>query len=274
MVLPAPSAARPRARLATALRAFPVLLSALSVLLVSLLVSACGGGALAGPAGGERTTVTVLAASSLTDVLTEAGGVYEEEHPDVRLRFSFAGSQELAAQVRQGMPADLIVTADTVTMDALRDVTGPATVVAHNRLAIATAPGNPLGVDSLDDLARADVKVVLADSEVPAGRYGQSLLERRGVTVRPVSREPSVRAVLSKVELGEADAGLVYVTDAAAAGDAVHTVPLPDERGAAVRYPAAPLRDAPHPEEAEDVIAWLGSEPARRILRDAGFSLP
>ncbi|GAA2465868.1 molybdate ABC transporter substrate-binding protein [Streptomyces macrosporus] len=264
----APLAPRPRRH------RLRVRLAAVLLTVLAPLTAACGGGALAGPDDDGRTTVTVLAASSLTDVLTEAGAAYEEEHPDVRLRFSFAGSQELAAQVRQGLPADLIVTADTATMDALRNETGPSTVIARNRLAIATAPGNPRGVDSLDDLAREDVSVVLADPEVPAGRYGRELLERWGVTVRPVSLEPSVRAVLSKVALGEADAGLVYVTDAASAGDEVHAVPLPDDRNVAVRYPAAPLEDAPHPEEAADVIAWLGTEPARRVLRDAGFLLP
>ncbi|OKK17493.1 ABC transporter substrate-binding protein [Streptomyces sp. CB00455] len=219
----------------------------------------------------EAANLTVLAASSLTDAFKTAGAAYEKAHPGTRVTFSFAGSQELAAQVKQGAPADALVTADTRTMDGLRSETGEATVIAKNRLVIATGKGNPFKIDELKDLADTKVKVVLAAPEVPVGRYGKEILDKQGVTVKPVSQEPNVRAVLGKVELGEADAGLVYKTDSAKSGDKVVAVDIPDDQNAVASYPAAALKQSKNAEAAAAFVAWLSSPEAQKILQDAGF---
>lgn len=222
----------------------------------------------------KKTQLTVLAAASLTDVLPKAQAVYEEQHQDTTLRFSFAGSQELASQVRNGAPADVIVTADTKTMDVLGDDAVSPTVIAKNRLTIITAKGNPKHVKSLDDLDRSGLKVVLAAPEVPVGRYGEHVLDEQDVKVKAVSEEANVRSVLSKVELGEADAGIVYITDAASAKGKVTTVTVPDAQNAVASYPAATIKDSRHPEQATDFVTWLSSAKARELLSDAGFQQP
>ncbi|GAA2253791.1 molybdate ABC transporter substrate-binding protein [Streptomyces amakusaensis] len=237
-----------------------------------LPLAACGGDD--GGDGPKKVDLTVLAASSLTDVFATAGAAYEKENPGTKVAFSFAGSQELAAQVRQGAPADALVTADTKTMDGLRAETGKPTVIAKNRLVIAVAEGNPEKIDGLGDLADSRLKVVLAAPEVPVGRYGEQILDRQKVEVKPVSQEPNVRAVLSKVELGEADAGLVYKTDAAAAAGKVDAIEIPDAQNAVARYPAATLKDSEHSEAAAAFVTWLSGPEARKILQDAGFQQP
>ncbi|WP_435973096.1 molybdate ABC transporter substrate-binding protein [Streptomyces sp. Qhu_M48] len=221
-----------------------------------------------------RANLTVLAAASLTDVFKTAGAAYEKSHPGTKLTFSFAGSQELVAQVSQGAPADVLVTADTKSMDKVKAETGTPGIIARNRLVIATGEGNPLGVDDLKDLADTRLKVVLAAPEVPAGKYSKQILDAQKITVKPVSQEPNVRAVLSKVELGEADAGLVYKTDAESAKDKVDAVEIPDDRNAIAKYPAATIKDSRNAEAAAAFVAWLSSPEGQKILQDAGFQKP
>ncbi|MEU9852382.1 molybdate ABC transporter substrate-binding protein [Streptomyces sp. NPDC047974] len=224
--------------------------------------------------GAPQANLTVLAAASLTDVFKTAGAAYEKSHPGTKITFSFAGSQELVAQVSQGSPADVLVTADTKSMDKVKADTGTPAIIAKNRLVIATGEGNPFKVDELKDLADPKLKVVLAAPEVPAGKYSRQILDKQGVAVKPVSQEPNVRAVLSKVELGEADAGLVYKTDAASAADKVDAVEIPDDRNAIAQYPAATIKDSKNAEAAAAFVAWLSSPEGQKILQDAGFQKP
>lgn len=224
--------------------------------------------------GAPKADLTVLAASSLTDAFKKAGAAYEKENPGTKVTFSFAGSQELAAQVKQGAPADALVTADTKTMDGLSGETGTPTVIAKNRLVIAVGEGNPEKVGNLKDLADTKLKVVLAAPEVPVGRYSEQILDAQKIAVKPVSQEPNVRAVLSKVELGEADAGLVYKTDAETAPDKVDAIDIPDAENAVASYPAATLKGSKHSEAAAAFVAWLSTPAAQKILQGAGFQQP
>ncbi|MFF2861633.1 molybdate ABC transporter substrate-binding protein [Streptomyces rubiginosohelvolus] len=260
--------------------------AAAAVLTAALLVplAACGNDdkkdadsgseATSSTSGAPKADLTVLAASSLTDVFKEAGAAYEKANPGTKVTFSFAGSQELAAQVKQGAPADALVTADTKTMDGLSGDTGKPTVIAKNRLVIAVGEGNPKKVENLKDLADPKLKVVLAAPEVPVGRYSQQILDAQKIEVKPVSQEPNVRAVLSKVELGEADAGLVYKTDAATATDKADAIEIPDAENAIASYPAATLKASKHSEAAAAFVAWLSTPEARKILQGAGFQQP
>jgi molybdate transport system substrate-binding protein len=234
-------------------------------------------GCIGQPVDESQPGLTVLAAASLTEVFGSLEAPFLHQHPNASPRFSFESSTTLVAQVQQGIEADVIATADEETMGQLESsglLDGPPQVFALNELAIIVEPGNPAGVGGLLDLARPGVKVVLAAEEVPAGTYARQALDAAGVEVQPVSLEEDVKAVVSKVSLGEADAGIVYVTDAKAAGSAVSSMAIPQEHNVVARYPIAVLRDATNISLARDFVAVVRSEEGRRALTEAGFSLP
>ena len=237
-------------------------------LVVVPLVGGCG---RSGATRATKTaTVTVLAAASLTEAF---GGL--QLGPDLRATYSFAGSQQLVAQVQAGAPADVVATADHESMDRLVAaglVEAPRDFAA-NRLAIAAAPGNPKKLGGLADLARPGIKVVLADPSVPAGKYARQILDRAAVDVRPVSLELDVKSVVRKVASGDADAGIVYVTDATP-GAGVDRVAIPDAANAAVTYPVAVVKATEAPAAARAFVDRLLGAPGRAALTAHGFQLP
>lgn len=240
----------------------------LGALALAALLPACS----AGRDGTDQVTLDVFAAASLTDALWEIGGAYREAHPEVTLRFNFASSSSLATQVNEGAPADVFVPADADVIDLLdAGITGDPVVVATNRLEIIVESGNPQGIATLADLARPGLDVVLAAPEVPVGAYAREVLARAGVRVSPRSLESNVKAVVTKVVLGEADAGIVYSTDVLAVGERGTGVPIPSEQNVVAVYSAAVLRDAAHAAQAADFVNFLGSERARAILERYGF---
>ncbi len=226
---------------------------------------------------GTSHEVFVFAAASLTDAFKALGTAFEAANPDTTVRFSFAGSHQLATQILQGAPADVFASADPRQMQAVpaaRAVGGEPRLFAANGLAIVVERGNPLGVRGLADLARVDLTLVLAAEEVPAGRYTRLALERAGVEVAAASFENDVRSVLFKVRLGEADAGIVYTSDVLAAGGAVDAVPIPPRHNVIVRYPIAVPAGAPNPVGGQAFVAFARSAEGQAVLARYGFSGP
>lgn len=232
-----------------------------------LPLTACGGSA------GDSNELTVLAAASLTDVYEGLATGFEEEY-DADVTFSFGSSTDLAEQAADGAPGDVLATADEASMQAAAGsgVTGPVASFATNLLVIVTPPDNPAGIESLGDLEGA-TWVRCAD-EVPCGRVALDVLEANRFTAEPASLEEDVRATLDKVISGEADAGLVYATDAVAAGEGVATVEIPGAEEQLTSYLLATLEQSEDPELAQSWVDYVTSEEGRAALTEAGFSLP
>jgi molybdate transport system substrate-binding protein len=247
-----------------------------AVVLLALPLATCGDGGSDSNDGKGEQTLTVFAAASLTKTFEELEDRFEDAHPGVDVKLSFGGSSDLVAQITEGAEADVFASADTANMDKLvaaRLTAGDPREFATNTLMIAVPPGNPARISGLADLAKKDVQLVLCQPEVPCGSAAREVADAAGVTFAPVSEEESVSGVLTKVEDGEADAGLVYVTDVAAAGDDLEGIDFPEAAGVVNHYPIAALEGSQHAGLAEQWIDLVTGD-GQKVLQDAGFGAP
>jgi molybdate transport system substrate-binding protein len=244
---------------------------------VAVLLTGC-----TGEAGGQETgeglsgPLTVFAASSLTDVFDELGGTFRDEHPDVDLRISFGPSSGFAQAIVQGAPADVYASANEAQMAVVTDgglATDPV-VFTSNVLEIAVPAGNSAGVTGLADFARDELTIALCAPEVPCGAAAEQVFDSAGVAAAPDSLEEDARAVLTKVELGEVDAALVYASDVVAAGDRVEGIAFPQAEDAINDYSICVLGAAPNPDAAAAFVDLVRSDAGQGALARAGFRAP
>jgi molybdate transport system substrate-binding protein len=245
-----------------------------SVLVVAAaLLAACGSGGNA-PATSLGGTASVFAAASLTDSFKALGASFQAAHSGTTVQFNFAGTPTLVTQVEQGAPADVFASADTTSMDRLKTdgfTEGTPQAFAHNKLEIVVAAGNPKGITGLADLAKPGVIYITEGATVPAGKYALQILASAGVKVAPRSLETDVKSVVSKIELGEADAGIVYTTDVKAAGSKVTGVPILDVVNVIATYPIVAVKGTKNSDLADAFIAYVLSPAGQATLQSFGF---
>jgi molybdate transport system substrate-binding protein len=241
-----------------------------------LVVASCGSG------GGDSTDssargVTVFAAASLTAAFSELGDSFTAANPDVDVTFNFAGSSDLVAQISDGAPVDVFASADLANMAKLTDAglaTNEPATFATNVAEVIVEPGNPLDITGVADLADGDLVLVQCAPEVPCGAYAERVFANAGITVTPSSYEENVKAVVTKVTLGEADAGVVYRTDVIAAGDSAEGVPIPADVNVVAEYPIAVVAEAPNPAGAQAFVDFVLGSSGQKILAAHGFGSP
>ncbi|KOV82960.1 molybdate ABC transporter substrate-binding protein [Nocardia sp. NRRL S-836] len=239
---------------------------------VALAVAGCGAGEPTG--GGITGDVTVFAAASLTESFTKLGAEFEAAHPGTKVRFNFGGSSALAQQLGNGAPADVFASAAPANMKQVTDtgtIADAPRTFARNRLQIVVPRGNPGKISGLADFARQDEKIALCAEQVPCGAAAKKVFEIAKVTPRPDTLEQDVKAVLTKVSLGEVDGALVYRTDVQAAGDKVEGITFAEADKAVNDYPIAPLAKAPNAAAAKAFVEFVLSEKGRSVLTAAGF---
>jgi molybdate transport system substrate-binding protein len=224
--------------------------------------------------GGATGTVTVFAASSLTEAFTAMGEAFQVENPAAVVTFNFAGSGDLVTQINEGAPADVFASADDANMTKLTDAGGNAgapVVIARNTFEIIVGPGNPKGITGLADLAEPDLIVVLCADTVPCGKGAATVLANAGVTVTPKSFEEKVKGVVTKVTAGEADAGIVFSTDVVAARDAAEGVAIADDVNVISNYPIVVTQNAPNAVAARAFVDFVAAAAGQAILAKYGF---
>jgi len=245
------------------------------LVVAAILLAACGstsGNASTSPSIGG--TVSVFAAASLTAAFNALGTSFQRANSGVTVRFNFAGTPTLVTQIEQGAGADVFASADTANMAKLKGdgfAAGTPQVFARNKLEIVVAPGNPKGITGLADLAKPGVIYITEAPTVPAGKYALQALKMAGVTVTPKSLESDVKSVVGKIELGEADAGIVYTTDVTAAGSKVTGVPIPDADNVIAIYPIVAVKATTNAAAANAFIAYVLSAAGQAKLQSFGF---
>ena len=252
----------------------------------ALVLTGCGGQSGGGDAsasspetgaGGGDKTLRVSAAASLTTSFDQLSDEFEKDHPGVDVDVNYGGSSGLVQQLTEGAPADVFASADQKNMKKLTDADlaqGEPEIFATNVLTLVVPKDNPAGITSVQDVLDKRVKLVTCAPEVPCGAATQKVEQANGVELAPVSQENAVTDVLGKVTSGQADAGIVYVTDAKAAGDKVTTIDIPRTDEAINTYPIVALKDSEQPELATEFVDLVTGERGQKVLRDAGFGAP
>jgi molybdate transport system substrate-binding protein len=259
-----------------------------SVAVLALALAGCGGSGHSSAANGGTTaasssggklsgTLTVFAAASLTDVFTDLGNQLERQNPKLQVRFNFAGSDALAGQITQGAPADVFASANTTQMKVVTDAglqAGDPTIFTENVLEIAVPKGNPGHVTGIEDFGNANLTLAVCAPTVPCGAAATKVFQAAGIDAKPDTQETDVKAALTKVQLGEVDAALVYRTDVKAAGSGVEGIDFPQAEEAVNQYPVVVLKGAPDPEAARAFVDLVNSDTGQQALKDAGFRAP
>jgi molybdate transport system substrate-binding protein len=263
------------------MRRFAVIAAGLAAVAVAGCSSSGGSGgsssgASGSPSAASTGTITVFAAASLMGTFTQLGKQFEAAHPGDTVKFSFGPSSGLATQITSGAPADAFASAAPANMDTVvqaGDASNPQNF-AKNTMEVAVPPKNPGKVKSVNDLAKKSVKVALCQPQVPCGVVAAEVFKNAGIKVKPVTLQPDVKSVLTQVELGSVDAGMVYVTDVMAAGTKVKGVTISDKDNASTLYPIATISDSKHKSIAQSFVAYVLSPAGQQVLTAAGFQKP
>jgi molybdate transport system substrate-binding protein len=264
------------------MRRFAILAAGLAVLAAAGCSSGTSGSSsttspgTSASAPASASSITVFAAASLMGTFTQLGKQFDDAHPGDAVKFSFGPSSGLATQITSGAPADVFASAAPANMKTVvtaGDASNPENF-AKNEMEVAVPPSNPAKVGSVHDLAKSSVKVALCQPQVPCGVVASEVFKNTGITVKPVTLQPDVKSVLTQVELGNVDAGMVYVTDVMAAGSKVKGFKIPASENASTLYPIAAISNSKNKSEAQAFVSYVLSPAGQKVLGAAGFEKP